>query len=249
MNPRAILIPATLVILIALTLFLGSELDMYWGIISLVFLLVFLLEFMLLFESTPTGSKEVAFVAILGAISAASRIPFAGVPSIQPSTFIIMVTGAVFGAYAGFMVGMETALLSNFFLGQGPWTPWQMLAWGLAGIVGSLLHRWVTRRNFPYVIMVASFLYAYVYGIIMNLWYWLAFVFPHTWQSFLAVWSLSIYFDTLHAIGNVIFADLFAMQLVKILNRYRTRFSLFSDTTRHAWNCIGKKIINNAVDK
>ncbi len=240
MNIRAISVPLTLIALIAITLIFGGSLDPYWGIISLVTLVAILTEMMFIFETSPTGSKEIAFIAILGAISAASRVPFAGIPSIQPSTFIIMVTGAVFGAYAGFMVGMETALLSNFFLGQGPWTPWQMLAWGLAGIVGSSLHRWVNRRSFPYVIMLVSFLYAYVYGIIMNLWYWLAFVFPHTWQSFLAVWSLSIYFDTLHAIGNVIFADLFAVQMVRIFNRFRTRFSVFAPTSQGGFECGSK---------
>jgi hypothetical protein len=62
------------------------------------------------------------------------RIPFAALPGVQPTSFLVMVSGLVFGPQAGFMIGAMAALASNFFLGQGPWTPWQMLGWGLMGM-------------------------------------------------------------------------------------------------------------------
>jgi len=200
-----------------------------WGITTLVILLLFLLLLLVFYEKQVNRSKEIALISILGAFSATSRIPFAALPSIQPCTFIIFVSGYVFGPFAGFFIGMETALLSNFFLGQGPWTPWQMLAWGAVGIFG-----WVFRRifygrkyEFPMALFVI-FLLGYFYGIMMNLWYWLAFISPHTWQSFLMVMATSIWFDTLHALGNLIFMDIFFKKFIKILERYKLRFSLFS---------------------
>ena len=45
-----------------------------------------------------------------------------------------------FGARAGFLTGAVSAFVSNFIFGQGPWTPWQMLAFGLAGFLAGLLH-------------------------------------------------------------------------------------------------------------
>ncbi len=225
------LILATVIVCVFLTIIFRDTLDGYWGLLSLVFLLVLLLEFFFVFNEKIDGSKDIALIAILGTISAAARVPFAGIPSVQPSTFIIMTAGMIFGAYAGFMVGVETALLSNFFLGQGPWTPWQMLAWGLAGVVGSALKFTKDKRYGLYIFMFVSFLYGYVYGVIMNVWYWLAFIYPHTLQSFLMVWSLSVYFDTLHAIGNVIFVDLFWLKLVKLFFRYKVRF--FQDFGKH----------------
>ncbi len=222
-----IILPILIILFLPLTIFYNSYLDRYWGIISLLFLLLLILEFFLLFEERITGSKEVAVISILGAISAASRIPFASIPSVQPSTFIIMLTGYVFGIYAGFMVGIETALLSNFFLGQGAWTPWQMLAWGIAGIIGYAM-RGIPKKNYwIYIFMIIGFFYGYIYGIITNLWYWLAFIYPHNIQSFLLVESLSLWFDTLHGLGNVIFMDLFGEGFIKILRRYQMRFSLF----------------------
>ncbi len=221
---KHLVIFSTLFIAIFFTIYYEKYVDQYWGLISLLFLLLLLLEFVFLFEDKVAGSKDVAMISILGAISAASRVPFAGIPSVQPSTFIIILTGYTLGSYAGFMVGMETALLSNFLLGQGPWTPWQMLAWGLAGVFGAMLKFLHGNKYEIYALMAFGFAYGYIYGIIMNLWYWLAFIYPHTLASFLMVESLSVYFDTLHALGNLIFIDLFGARFIEILDRYRKRF-------------------------
>ena len=219
---------AIILSLMVLSLIKTQDLEKYFGLISLLLLAIIIFTLLMAFESRPSGSKDIATIAILGAFSAASRIPFAGIPSFQPSTFIIIAVGAVMGPYAGFMVGIETALISNFFLGQGPWTPWQMLAWGLAGVFGSFLKRWIGKKNGIYALMVLGAVYGYIYGLIMNIWYWLAFIYPHTIESFLLVWSLSVYFDTLHSIGNVLFSDVFGIQLLKILIRFKVRFGVFN---------------------
>ena len=226
MKALHLILPITLIAMLVMTIELGSAMERYWGLLSLVMLALLLVDFLVIFNEKVEGSKDIALIAILGAISAAARVPFAGIPSVQPSTFIIMTAGMVFGAYVGCMVGFETALLSNFLLGQGPWTPWQMLAWGLAGVAGAGLKRITQNKWGIYIFMAVAFLYGYVYGIIMNIWYWLAFIYPHTIESFLLVWSLSIYFDTMHAVGNLIFVDLFGPKLIKIFERYKSRFSV-----------------------
>ena len=108
-----------------------------WGLLATLLTLLTLAAFFFEFESAAISSKEVALIAMLGTISAVLRVPFAAIPSVQPCTYLIICTGYVFGPVAGFMVGAITALISNFFLGQGPWTPYQMLAWGLAGASAS----------------------------------------------------------------------------------------------------------------
>jgi energy-coupling factor transport system substrate-specific component len=202
-----------------------------WSVTSLLTLIIFLLIVLWLYERKVNRSKEIAVISIMGAFSAASRIPFAAVPSVQPCTFIVFVSGYVFGPFAGFFIGAETALLSNFFLGQGPWTPWQMLAWGVIGVVGWLFRRLFEGRRHEFLAgLMVIFLMGYFYGLIMNLWYWLAFIYPHTWQSFLMVLASSIWFDTLHAVGNVLFMDIFFTKFSGILQRYKFRFSLFNKT-------------------
>ena len=109
------------------------------GIILIMFIIIIIM--FIQFESRKITSKEISLVAVLSAVSAVSRIPFAAIPSVQPCTFIIMCTGYVFGPTAGFMVGATTALVSNIFLGQGPWTFFQMFAWGVIGASASLLNK------------------------------------------------------------------------------------------------------------
>jgi energy-coupling factor transport system substrate-specific component len=193
-----------------------------WGILVTLMVVLVILAFFFEFESAAMGSKEIALIAMLGTISAAARIPFAAIPSVQPCTFIIICSGYVFGPLAGFMVGAVTALVSNLILGQGPWTPYQMLAWGLAGVSAALM-----RRFKPSLIWLVPFgiLWGYLYGWIMNSWYWVAFAYPLSLRTFLFYQSTSLWFDTFHAIGNVIFLGVFGLKTITILSRFKKRFS------------------------
>jgi energy-coupling factor transport system substrate-specific component len=65
----------------------------------------------------------------------------------------------------------------------------------------------------------------YVYGWIMNTWYWASFIYPLTLRTFLTYQLTSIWFDTFHAIGNAVFLGLFGMKTIDILERFRKRFN------------------------
>ena len=88
-------------------------------------------------------ARDLTLVATLGGIAAAGRVLFAPIPSVQPVTVIVAAAGVALGPRRGFAVGALAAIASNMFLGQGPHTPWQMLAWGgcglLAGVFGFAL--------------------------------------------------------------------------------------------------------------
>jgi energy-coupling factor transport system substrate-specific component len=203
-----------------------------WGVVVTVMVGLVILAFFFEFEAADTGSKEIALVAMLGTISAAARVPFVAIPGVQPSTFIIICSGYVFGAVAGFMVGAVTALVSNIFLGQGPWTPYQMLAWGLVGVSSALM------RNFRLsLIWLIPFgiLWGYLYGWIMNTWFWVSFAYPLTFKTFLFYQSTSLWFDTFHAVGNALFLWVFGLKTIRILVRFKIRFH---------WSLI-KKLNNN----
>ena len=78
----------------------------------------------------------IALVATLAAMAALGRVAFAALPNVKPTTDIVLIAGYVLGGAPGFMVGAVAALASNLFFGQGPWTPWQMVAWGGVGVFG-----------------------------------------------------------------------------------------------------------------
>ena len=192
-----------------------------WGIVTLFIMIATMGVMYFQFEKGKITSKEISLVAILSGFSSISRVPFATIPSVQPCTYIIICTGYVFGPVAGFMVGATTALISNMFLGQGPWTVFQMFAWGLVGVTASFLQKLAVKR---FGLLIFGVIWGYLFGWIMNLWYWLLYIYPHTFSTFLFTMINSVWFDTLHALGNAVFLALLGEKTIMILNRYKHRF-------------------------
>jgi energy-coupling factor transport system substrate-specific component len=180
------------------------------------------LAFAVRFETSGEHARVLAIVALLGTLSALLRVPFAAIPNLQPSTYLIICSGYVFGPVAGFAVGALTAIVSNFFLGHGPWTLFQVLAWGLAGASAIGLRRFTLTGRW---LVLAGIAWGMLFGVIMNLWTWIAFVYPLTARSFLVTWAASIPFDVMHAAGNALFLGLLGVKTIHILERYHGRFS------------------------
>jgi len=134
-NPaQKFLFPLFLIIIMGL-LFAGIKQDNFiarqgWGLLSAEILLAALAFFYWGFEQGKASSREIALIAVLGAAAAVGRIPFAALPNVQPTTFMVIVSGFVFGPRAGFMVGSTAALVSNFFWGRAPGRPGRCLPGG-----------------------------------------------------------------------------------------------------------------------
>jgi energy-coupling factor transport system substrate-specific component len=219
-----------LIIIIGVVAFAAPILDvswlnqiMNWGLVATTIVLLTVISFFFEFEASAVSAKEIALVGMLGTVSAVSRVPFAAIPNVQPCTYLIICTGYVFGPLAGFMVGAITALVSNFFLGQGPWTPYQMFAWGMVGISAAYLRK-VCRDT--RCLILFGVIWGYIYGVIMNTWFWASFVYPLTLKTFAVAQLNSIWFDTFHALGNAIFLGVFSQKTIAILERFKMRFSI-----------------------
>ena len=217
-----------LIVFIAAGAFITTAIDLpwtgflNWGVLAAILALLVCVALFFEFETTATSSKEIALVAMLGTISAVLRVPFAAIPNVQPCTYLIICSGYVFGPVAGFTVGAMTALVSNFFLGHGPWSLYQMIAWGFAGLSAGYLSK--LRLNRP-LLIVFGLLWGYLYGLITNIWFWTTFVYPLTLQTFILTQVNTIWFDTFHAIGNAIFLGFFGRRTIVVLNRFKERFS------------------------
>jgi energy-coupling factor transport system substrate-specific component len=168
----------------------------------------------------PDSAKQLALIATLGAAAAAGRVLFAAIPGVQPVTVITVVAGAALGARSGFAVGAVAAFVSNFFLGQGAWTPWQMLAWGACGVAGAAAAPLLQRR---YALAAFCFVLGMGFSALMDVWNWLAFYDEHTWQTFVATHARGLPFDLSHAIGNVLIALAAGPELRRLLDRYARR--------------------------
>lgn len=183
--------------------------------------LVALIIGLVLYERTRGGARELGLVAVLVAAATAGRIAFAAIPSAQPVTAIAIVTGVALGPRAGAAVGAGAALLSNTFLGQGPWTPWQMLLWGLAGASGGWLAP-LLRRN-RIALMAFGGAWGLVFGAGMDIWQLAAFGPALTLSAFIAVHARAVPFDLVHALTNVILLGVAGMPLIALLDRSARR--------------------------
>jgi energy-coupling factor transport system substrate-specific component len=180
------------------------------------------------FENRKMEAKELVLLAVLAAIAAVGRIPFASLPSIQPTTFVIMMAGYVFGAESGFMIGVVAALASNMILGQGPWTPWQMVSWGLVGMTAGLL------KNTPVMTtqwgrIVFAVIWGFLFGWIMNLWSLFSVTQLDTVLTIDTIWVYfvsSAFFDLMHSISTVLFLLLFGDAWIKILTRFKRKYGI-----------------------
>src|SRR5688500_2921949 len=127
------------------------------------------------YERAHPSARVLALVATLAALAALGRVAFAPVPNVKPTTDIVLLTGYALGGAPGFAVGAVAALASNLFFGQGPWTPWQMVAWGGVGIGGALLARAAGRDLGRVPLAAACAVAGFAYGAVMNVSLWVTF--------------------------------------------------------------------------
>ena len=171
------------------------------------------------FESGTDSTRELAVIATLAAAAAAGRVLFAAVPGVQPVTVIAIVAGAAVGARAGVATGALAAFVSNFFLGQGIWTPQQMLGWGACGAVGALLAPMLRNR---WALAAVAAVLGFAFSASMDVWLWYGFS-PHTLPALAAVVGRGLWFDASHAAGNVLIALAAGPELRRMLDRYGAR--------------------------
>jgi energy-coupling factor transport system substrate-specific component len=196
---------------------------MSWELASFLILGAVLLGGFVWYERSRPTSQVVALVAALAALAVAGRIAFAAIPNVVATTDIVIFSGFALGPAPGFAVGALAGLVSNFWLGQGPWTPWQMAGWGMCGVLGAALA--VARPRAGRLTLAAFCALAGVaYGALLNFSLMATYGGDLSLQRFLALESRAVPFDAAHAIGNATLALIAGPAMVRALVRFRARF-------------------------
>lgn len=178
------------------------------------------------YERTHPSARTLALIASLAALAALGRVAFAPLPNVKPTTDIVLIAGFVLGGAPGFVVGAVGALASNLFFGQGPWTPWQMVAWGMVGLGGAGLARLIGDRISRIGLAAACGIAGLLYGTVMNVSLWVTYSGHHTWGELTRYAATSVPFDVVHVIGNIAFCVAFGPALVGALRRFRGRLEI-----------------------
>ncbi|MFN8161509.1 MAG: hypothetical protein U0R52_10770 [Solirubrobacterales bacterium] len=174
------------------------------------------------YERSRPPSQVVALVAALAALAVAGRLAFAVLPNVVATTDIVLFTGYAVGPAPGFAVGALAGLVSNFWLGQGPWTPWQMTGWGLCGLLGAAL-AWRGRRLGRLGLALACAFAGIAYGALLNFSLIATYGGDLSLARFAALEARAVPFDLAHAIGNLTLAMVAGPAMVRMLVRYRQR--------------------------
>jgi hypothetical protein len=194
-----------------------------WELASFLILGAVILGGFAWYERSRPPSQVVALVAALAALAIAGRIAFAAFPNVKPTTDIVIFAGYALGGAPGFAVGALAALVSNFWFGQGPWTPWQMAGWGLCGVLGAALA--LGGRNVGRLTLAAVCGFAGIaYGALLNFSLMATYGGELSLERFGVLMGRAIPFDVAHAAANVVLALVAGPAMVRMLVRFRERF-------------------------
>ena len=213
-------------VMIPATLFLGTQLTGRWYYLTSTLIIIeTMLPFFLAFETRKPQARELVTISVMCALSVASRVAIV-IPGFKPTTAIIMIAGIAFGAEAGFMTGAVTAFASNFFFSQGPWTPWQMMAYGFGGFIAGLIFH---RRKHQNPIVLAMFGFCSILlavGPLLDSCTIFTTASRITWKYVCAVFAAGFLVNLKHAIACAVTMLLLSKPLLQKLDRLKNKYGM-----------------------
>ena len=226
---RTLITTILMLLLIPLTIYGGVHFfgNRKYYLTSLLVILEAMIPFCMAFERRKPKAREIVVISVLCAIAVGSRAVFFMLPQFKPVAAIIIIAGIAFGGETGFLVGAVSGFVSNFFVGQGPWTPWQMFAFGIIGFAAGILFKKGFLKKTKTSLCIFGFLVTLViYGGIMN---------PASvimWQSkinlkmLISSYAAGLPFDLIHAFSTAVFLWFISDPMIDKLERIKIKYGL-----------------------
>lgn len=221
---------ATLIVfllLIPLTLFLGTKLSgRGYYITGTLIIIELMIPFFMAFEGRKPQARELVVIAVMCALAIAGRVVIP-IPHFKAAFAIILLSGIAFGPEAGFMIGAITAFASNFFYGQGPFTPWQMFAYGAGGMLSGFLFRknWLPRKN--WIMATFGFLTVLLWvGPLLDCSSIFLILPKITWSAVIATFVSGFYVNISQAICTAVIMFLLGNALLEKLDRVKMKYGM-----------------------
>ena len=206
---------------------------LYWNggrkymIISLAIILETMLPFFLAFEGRKPQARELVILSVLSALAIGGRAVFFALPGFKPVAAMVILSGVAFGGEAGFMVGAMTMFCSNVLFGQGPWTPWQMFAMGIMGLLAGILFRkGLLHRDRLSLSVFGGLVTFLIYGGIMNAASVLMYQSNITWEMLLSAYITGVPADAVHALATAMFLWFLSEPMLEKLDRVKVKYGL-----------------------
>ena len=200
--------------------------DRRYNLISVMIAFFACIPFYFAYEKREGSIRRMVMIAVMTAIAVVGRLIFGPIPAFKPVSAVVILAGIYMGPESGFLVGSLSAVVSNLFFGQGPWTPFQMLTWGVIGLISGLPGlRILLRRRLP--LAVWGLLAGILYSGIMDIWTVLSLIDGWNWSRYLLALSTAVPYTITYMVSNVVFLMLMIKPVGEKLNRIQIKHGIF----------------------
>lgn len=215
-----------LVIFSILTVIAGVLLwqDQRYNLIIILVLIASMMAFYFQYEYSSVKTREVVIVSIMIALAVVGRTLFILLPSVKPVSALIIILAVVFGSQDGFLAGSLSALLSDFVFGMGPWTPFQMIAWGLIGYLAGMFSKQLYQNQ--WLLYLYGLISGILFSLIMDLWSVLTIEQTFNLTRYLVTFLSSLPVTIIYMISNIVFLILLKTTMFRILQRVKVKYGI-----------------------
>ena len=228
MSKKRLTMNILLILAAAAVILMGVRLfqDRKYNLISILMAFLSCVPFYMAYEKREGSIRRMVVLAVMVAVSVAGRLVFVVIPGFKPVTAIVVIAAIYMGSESGFLIGSLSAIISNMFYGQGPWTPFQMLAWGSLGMIAGLpvMQKILKNRG---ILAVYGFLAGFGYSAIMDIWSVLSFDGSFSLARYLTVLATALPVSIEYAVSNVVFLMLGIGPIGRKLKRINIKHGIF----------------------
>lgn len=214
---------------VPLTIFCGIHFfgDRKYYFISMLIIFETLILFAMVFEGRKPQARELVIISVLCAAATAGRTAFYMLPQFKPVLAIVIISGVCFGGETGFLVGAVTGFVSNFFFGQGPWTPWHMFSFGIIGFIAGILFEKGFLGKQRLSLCIFGFLATFfIYGGIMNPASAIMSGVRLNLPVLVSYYAMGAPLDLIHAASTAFFLWFISEPMIEKLERIKTKYGL-----------------------
>lgn len=198
----------------------------YYNQLNILFILLIILTvlpFMIQYEKKQVKAREIVVLSIFIALTVSSRVLFMVTPSFKPMCAMVIICGLIFGKQDGFLCGSLSAIMSNIFFGQGPWTPYQMISLALIGFISGMFYQKKYKQNkiFLFIIGVLSGVF---YSLLMDIWGVLSIDNTILLSRYITMIVSSLPTTVIYCVSNVLFLYILTPTMIKKLTRVKEKY-------------------------
>ena len=197
----------------------------YYDVASLIAAFLSCIPFYITFEKSKATSKEIMLVALMTAFSVCGRIMFSFIPFFKPITAFTIISGMYLSAPAGFICGSFSALISNIYFGQGPWTLFQMISWGLIGFISGVIGEKLLEKRI--ILVIYASISGVLFSLIMDLWTVLNIDKEFNFSRYIIQLISSFPIMIIYSLSNIVFLILLQKPIGKKIKRAKKRYGIF----------------------